>query len=67
MRIGTAKITRCAVRSLPALVTSVVVFGILDWLGIRTGIDCAAAFAAGAVPNWRLNRDWVRPVESRGA
>jgi putative flippase GtrA len=67
-RIRTAKITKYAVRSLPALMTSVIVFAVLDWLGIRPGIDCAAAFAAGAVPNWRLNRDWAWPgVESRGA
>lgn len=63
----TAKITKYAVRSLPALTTSVVVFAVLDWLGIRVGIDAAAAFAAGALPNWRFNREWIWPLESRGA
>jgi putative flippase GtrA len=65
--VATARIAKYAARSLPALVTSVVVFAVLDWLGVRVGIAAAAAFAAGAVPNWRFNREWVWPLESRGA
>jgi putative flippase GtrA len=49
------------------LVTSAIVFAAMDWLGIRPGLDAAAAFAAGAVPNWWLNREWVWPDEHPGA
>lgn len=65
-RIRVAKITRCAARSLPALLSSVIVFASLNWLEIRTGIACAAAFAAGTIPNWRLNRESVWPSRNRG-
>ena len=60
-----AKITKYAIGSLVALVTSVVVFAVMDWLGIRTGIDSAAAFVAGAIPNWILNRKWAWKMEGR--
>src|SRR5579875_917375 len=61
----TAKLTKYAVGSVVALVTSVVVFAVMDWLGIRTGIDSAAAFVAGAMPNWILNRKWAWKMEGR--
>jgi putative flippase GtrA len=60
-----AKITKYAIGSVVALLTSVVVFAIMDWLGIRTGIDSAAAFIAGAIPNWVLNRKWAWRMEGR--
>jgi putative flippase GtrA len=60
-----AKITKYALGSVVALVTSVIVFAIMDWLGIRTGIDSAAAFIAGAIPNWVLNRKWAWKMEGR--
>jgi putative flippase GtrA len=60
-----AKITKYAVGSVVALVTSVVVFAVMDWLGVRTGIDSAAAFVAGAIPNWILNRKWAWKMEGR--
>ncbi|MGH2910636.1 MAG: GtrA family protein [Solirubrobacteraceae bacterium] len=60
-----AKITKYAVGSAVALGTSVVVFAIMDWLHIRTGIDSAAAFVAGAIPNWILNRKWAWRMEGR--
>jgi putative flippase GtrA len=60
-----AKVTKYAIGSLVALVTSVVVFAVMDWLGIRTGIDSAAAFVAGAIPNWILNRKWAWKMEGR--
>jgi putative flippase GtrA len=59
------KVTRYAIGSIVALVTSVVVFAILDWLGVHTAIDSAAAFVAGAVPNWVLNRKWAWKMEDR--
>ena len=60
-----AKITKYALGSVVALVTSVVVFAVMDWLGIRTGIDSAVAFVAGAIPNWILNRKWAWKMEGR--
>jgi putative flippase GtrA len=60
-----AKITKYAVGSVVALTTSVVVFAVMDWVGIRTGIDSAAAFVAGAIPNWILNRKWAWKMEGR--
>jgi putative flippase GtrA len=60
-----AKVTKYAIGSAVALTTSVIVFGVMDWLGIRTGIDSAAAFIAGAIPNWILNRKWAWKMEGR--
>jgi putative flippase GtrA len=60
-----AKLTKYAIGSAVALTTSVVVFAVMDWMGIRTGIDSAAAFIAGAIPNWILNRKWAWRMEGR--
>lgn len=60
-----AKLTKYAIGSLVALTTSVIVFAVMDWMGIRTGIDSAAAFVAGAIPNWVLNRRWAWKMEGR--
>ena len=60
-----AKLTKYAIGSVIALLTSVIVFAFMDWLGIRTGIDSAAAFIAGAIPNWILNRKWAWKMEGR--
>jgi len=60
-----AKITKYAIGSVVALGTSIIVFAVMDWLGIRTGIDSAAAFIAGAIPNWVLNRKWAWKMEGR--
>ena len=62
---GVAKLTKYAIGSVVALATSVVVFAVMDWLGIRTGIDSAVAFIAGAIPNWVLNRRWAWKMEGR--
>jgi putative flippase GtrA len=59
------KVTRYAIGSIVALVTSIIVFAVMDWLGIHTAIDSAAAFVAGAVPNWVLNRKWAWKMEDR--
>ena len=60
-----AKLTKYAIGSIVALTTSVIVFAVMDWMGIRTGIDSAAAFIAGAIPNWILNRKWAWRMEGR--
>ncbi len=59
------KMTRYAIGSVVALATSVVVFALMDWLGIHTAIDSAAAFIAGAIPNWVLNRKWAWKMKDR--
>ena len=60
-----AKVTKYAIGSIVALVTSIIVFAVMDWLGVRTGIDSAAAFVAGAIPNWVLNRKWAWKMDGR--
>jgi putative flippase GtrA len=55
------KITRYAIGSMIALVTSVVVFALLYVVlgGKHTTICSIGAFLAGAIPNWILNRRWA--------
>ncbi len=53
------RITRYALGSCVALATSVIVFALLYVLGVGTTLDSIAAFGAGAVPNWILNRRWA--------
>jgi putative flippase GtrA len=53
------KITKYALGSLVALLTSVVVFALLLMAHVGTTIDSVAAFVAGAIPNWILNRRWA--------
>lgn len=60
-----AKVTRYALGSVLALVTSVVVFAILYVIGVGTTPDSIAAFVAGAVPNWILNRRWAWEMTDR--
>lgn len=61
-----AKVTRYAIGSVIALGTSVVVFAFLYWVGVHnTTIDSIAAFVAGAVPNWILNRKWAWKMTDR--
>ena len=59
------KMTRYAIGSVVALATSVIVFAVMDWLGIHTAICSAAAFIAGAIPNWVLNRKWAWKMTDR--
>jgi putative flippase GtrA len=54
------KIARYAIGSGIALATSTVVFFGLVLVGANnTTVDSVAAFAAGAIPNWILNRRWA--------
>ncbi len=54
-----AKLTRYTLGSVLALATSVVVFAALFGAGVGTTPASVAAFLAGAVPNWILNRRWA--------
>jgi putative flippase GtrA len=55
-----AKIAKYSIGSAIALATSTVVFELLLLAGSNnTTIDSVAAFVAGAVPNWILNRRWA--------
>ena len=66
-RILDRRIARFAVSSLVAAGTSAVVFPILYVLGFSTTVCSIAAFVAGAIPNWTLNRRWTWKVEGRVA
>ncbi len=66
-RILGRRVARFAISSLVAAGTSAVVFPILYVLGASTTTCSIAAFAAGAIPNWTLNRRWTWKVEGRVA
>jgi putative flippase GtrA len=53
------KVTRYAIGSAVALLTSVIVFALLLDAGVGTTADSILAFIAGALPNWILNRRWA--------
>ncbi len=53
------RLTRYAIGSVVALLTSVVVFALLLDAGVGTTADSVLAFIAGALPNWVLNRRWA--------
>jgi putative flippase GtrA len=59
------RVTRYTLGSVVALLTSVVVFALLYGLGVGTTPASVAAFVAGAVPNWVLNRRWAWNVRGR--
>jgi len=61
------RVTRYTLGSVVALATSVVVFALLYVLGADTTVCSVTAFAAGAVPNWILNRRWAWAVRGRVA
>ncbi len=64
-----AKVTKYAIGSAVALLTSVVVFALayVALGGKHTTICSIIAFLAGAVPNWILNRRWAWKLEGRVA
>lgn len=66
-RILGRRVARFAISSLVAAGTSAIVFPILYVLGASTTTCSVAAFAAGAIPNWTLNRRWTWKVEGRVA
>jgi putative flippase GtrA len=62
-----SKITRYAIGSVVALITSIVVFALLYVTGFGTTACSILAFLAGAVPNWILNRRWAWQIRGRVA
>ncbi len=58
---------RFVILSFVAAGTSAVVFPILYVLGASTTACSIAAFVAGAIPNWTLNRRWTWKVQGRVA
>jgi len=62
-----SKITRYAIGSLIALVTSIIVFALLYVMGLGTTLCSVAAFVAGAIPNWVLNRRWAWQIRGKVA
>jgi putative flippase GtrA len=61
------RIARFAISSMVAATTSAVVFPVLYVLGASTTVCSVVAFAAGAIPNWTMNRRWTWKVEGRVA
>lgn len=61
------KLTRYAIGSVVALLTSIVVFALLYVMGAGTTLCSIAAFVAGAVPNWILNRRWAWQIRGQVA
>ena len=59
------RVTRFAISSVFAALTSAVVFPILYVSGASTTTCTILAFFAGAIPNWTLNRRWTWKVEGR--
>ncbi len=59
------RITRYSLGSGVALLTSIVTFAWLNAAGVGTTLCSVLAFAAGAVPNWILNRRWTWQVQGQ--
>jgi putative flippase GtrA len=62
-----ARVTRYTLGSIIAALTSAVVFAVLYVLGASTTACSVAAFVAGAIPNWILNRRWAWRLRGRVA
>jgi putative flippase GtrA len=61
------RVARFAIASMVAAMTSAIVFPVLYVLGASTTVCSICAFAAGAIPNWTMNRKWTWKVEGRVA
>ncbi len=61
------RLTRYTIGSVVAAATSAIVFAILYLLGVDTSVCSVVAFAAGAIPNWVLNRRWTWAIRGRVA
>jgi putative flippase GtrA len=60
-----ARMTRYTLGSIVAAATSAVVFALLYVMGASTTACSVAAFVAGAIPNWILNRRWAWNIRGR--
>jgi putative flippase GtrA len=62
------KVTKYAIGSLIALLTSILVFAVMYvTLSGHTTLDSVVAFIAGAIPNWVLNRRWAWKIKGEVA
>jgi len=61
------RITKFAISSLVAVVTSAIVLALLYAMGVNTTLATVLAFFAGAIPNWSINRRWTWEVRGRVA
>jgi putative flippase GtrA len=61
------KVTKYAIGSVIALITSIVVFGLMYVIGFHTTACSIGAFIAGAIPNWILNRRWAWKIKGEVA
>jgi putative flippase GtrA len=61
------KITRYAIGSIIALLTSIVAFALLYVTVGNTTVCSVGAFIAGAFPNWILNRRWAWKIRGQVA
>jgi putative flippase GtrA len=61
------RLTRYTIGSILAAATSAVVFAVAYVSGASTPTCSVAAFVAGAIPNWVLNRRWAWKVDGRVA
>ena len=59
------KITRYAIGSIIALLTSIVAFALLYVTVGNTTVCSVGAFLAGALPNWILNRRWAWKIRGQ--
>jgi putative flippase GtrA len=61
------RVTRYTIGSIIAAGVSALTFALLLVLGVGTTADSVAAFIAGAIPNWILNRSWAWQRRGRPA
>jgi putative flippase GtrA len=60
-----AKVTKYAIGSVIALLTSIVAFALLYVTIGNTTVCSIGAFLAGAIPNWILNRRWAWKIKGQ--
>jgi putative flippase GtrA len=61
------RVTRYTIGSVIAAAVSAIVFALMFVLGAGTTACSVVAFAAGAIPNWSLNRRWAWQQRGRPA
>jgi putative flippase GtrA len=61
------RLTKFAISSLVAALTSAVVLAVLYAMHVNTTLATVLAFFAGAIPNWSINRRWTWKVRGQVA